>query len=591
MNAHLPFIRSFLTCVLVLSTLHVVAQNIPGETEQRRYRAAVRMVQIGDYERAKSELIQIAQRGGSLAPFAQYYYAVAAFRQKNFTSARLWLRQLLERYPDWNKRDEAEYLFASTAMETGQYEDALAAIQHINDPTVKASVDKLERYFLSRLTDLSRLKTMQAEFPDNRNLALILIDRIQKSSSDKNDLELSDRLTNRFGVAPVILKNDDSPILSTTAQPTPTGARHIKGFYNVAVLFPFKLDEFDPGQRVRQNQYIFDLVEGMKLAKNKLQAEGITVNLLPYDLENDADKTLDLLNNPGFAQNDILVGPLYAEPNRLATDYANQNGMWLVNPIATNADLIQNQPLSFLAQPSVVQQAEKTATFARSLGGDKKAAVYFGASRKDSLLAVAYQAELMSQGFNVIDFRRLAGKADAMAAAMKIGSSALTASTTIVATPAPSVGMPGHVFFASSSTDDGPRLLEALSRRKVGSPLVATSTAFDQYKHAASVFSRRELYLLAPDYMDTTRQPVSDFQEDYLGKWHIIPSIFAAQGYDMMLFFGRALAKNDSQLRNRNTLKPSTDDYVLSGFDYSKSNDNQIVPILKYEGGRFVKIN
>ena len=59
----------------------------------------------------------------------------------------------------------------------------------------------------------------------------------------------------------------------------------------------------------------------------------------------------------------------------------------------------------------------------------------------------------------------------------------------------------------------------------------------------------------------------------------------------MMLFFGRQLAKNGLQSRNRSNLRSDTDDYLLSGFDYTQSNDNQIVPIVKYEDGRFVKIN
>ena len=34
------------------------------------------------------------------------------------------------------------------------------------------------------------------------------------------------------------------------------------------------------------------------------------------------------------------------------------------------------------------------------------------------------------------------------------------------------------------------------------------------------------------------------FQEEYIAKRNTIPSVFASEGYDMMLFFGRQLAKN-----------------------------------------------
>ena len=144
---------------------------------------------------------------------------------------------------------------------------------------------------------------------------------------------------------------------------------------------------------------------------------------------------------------------------------------------------------------------------------------------------------------------------------------------------------------ASSDEKDGPRLLEVLSRKNSSSPLLATTTAFDLYRNSMATFTRRELYLLAPDYIDPTRPAVSAFQENYVAKRNIIPSVFASQGYDMMLFFGRSLAKNIFQSPSRNGLKSESDDYVLSGFDYTQSNDNQVVPIVKYDDGRFIRAN
>jgi hypothetical protein len=200
--------------------------------------------------------------------------------------------------------------------------------------------------------------------------------------------------------------------------------------------------------------------------------------------------------------------------------------------------------------------------------------VYFGASRKDSLLASAYQAELKAEGFQVVDFRRMSGKATGMATAMKLTEA----------------NKPGHVYFASSNKDDGPAIQDALSRVGVSCPLIATYTAFDYYRNSLSTFTRRELYLIAPEFIDMERSAAEAFQENYLSKRNGIPSTFTAQGYDMLLFFGRHLAKGTIQ--NRAALRTDeSEDYVLSGFDYTKSNDNRVVPIIKFDGARFVKIN
>ena len=560
----------------------------------KRYRAAVRAVQTGDYERAKTDLNPLTQGSGPLAPYAHYYYALALFRQERFGQARLIIKQLMDRFPDWRKLGDAQYLLAAALLEMGQYEEGLAALQRIDDPKLRPDATRLEQSFVGRLTDMNRLKQLNQLFPDDRLIGLALIDLIQRTARDKNDLELSDRLTNRFGVPstastrPVSASKGPDPTRSAaTARPA-----RAKGYYNVALMLPFRVEDFDADRRLRQNQYVFDLYNGIKMAKAKLQEEGITVNLFAYDVDNDPNKTLELVNSPAFAQTDLVIGPLYAEPNRIVAAYADQRGIPLLNPIATSSELVENQPRSFLAQPSLMHQAQKAAEQAQRLNNGHRAAIYFGTTRKDSMLALAYQTELKRLNYQIVDFRKLSGSASAMADAMQPGGPAATtpASPTPGAAPTPGVTL-SHIFLASSHEADGLRLLDALSRRRVSGPLIATATAFDFYRDPASTFTRRDLYLLYPDFVDPARQPVVAFEDQYLARRNTIPSVFARQGYDMMLFFGRQLAKNGLQDDNRKNLHSDPDDYLLSGFDYTQNNDNQIVPIVKYENGRFVKIN
>jgi ABC-type branched-subunit amino acid transport system substrate-binding protein len=591
MNGRLSWLTLAAVSLLWLLNKQVALAQVSPDA-LKRYKAAVQLVQTGNYERAKTDLNAIILRDGSLAPYAHYYYAVAAFRQKNFNQARLMIKQLMTRYPDWHKLDDANYLFAAICMETGQVEDALEAIQEIKSPALRADVTKLEQAFIARITDLNRLKQLNKEFPDDRIVGLTLIDFIQRTATDKDDLELSDRLTNRFGVPGTVVSRSTSTTptatsaTNSTTAVTPVRNTRSKGYYNVAVMFPFRVDEFNPEKRQRSNQYVYDLYDGIRMAKARLQDEGITVNLFAYDLDNDANKALELVNSPAFAQTDLIVGPLYVEPNRIVSAYANQNNILLLNPIATSSELVANQPMSFLAQPSLNQQALKVAEQVRTLNGLRRAAIYFGSSRRDSLLALAYQNELKRQSYQIVDFRKLSGSAQTMVDAMQLTGTTTPARSVSTVTP---VSL-GHVFLASSNEEDGARLIDALSRRKVSGPLIATASAFDFYRTSASTFTRRDLYLLYPDFIDSAREPVTEFQEEYLAKRNTIPSVFASEGYDMMLFFGRQLAKNGPQLRNRNTLRSDTDDYLLSGFDYTQTNENQIVPIVKYADGRFIKV-
>ncbi|QKZ13941.1 tetratricopeptide repeat protein [Spirosoma sp. KUDC1026] len=591
MNSRILGYTGFIVSLIGLQTS--LAQSlVEGKS---RYQAAVRLVQSKAYEKAKTELNTIIQREGPYAPFAHYYYALASFRQKNYAQARLMLKQLIARYPDWVQLDDAQYLLAASAMEMGQYEDALTALGRIGDAIMRPAMTQLEQTFIPRITDLRRLKNLNREFPENRTVGLALVELIQRTGSDKADLELSDRLTNRFGgaanaAAQSSTSSPETAAPNAAATSTVQRTGRPKNGYTVAVLFPFRLDEFDINKR-RANQYVYDLYNGMKLANEKLQAEGVGVNLMAYDLDNDPNKTLELVSSPGFSRTDLMIGPLYVEPNRIATAFANQQNIWLLNPIATNSDLVAEQPMAFLVQPSLNEQARVAAEQAQSFSGAKRVAIYYGTSRKDSLLATAYRQELLAQRYQVVDFRKLTGSAQNMATTMK-----LTGTGPANAAPAggytSSVGPTlHHVFLASSNEADGPRLVEALSRRKANAPVVATSSAFDLYKNPGSTFSRRDVYLISPDFVDAARPSVAAFDDEYLAKRNTIPSIFARQGYDMLLFFGRQLAKNGPGPVNRNDMRSDADDYLLAGFDYTQSNDNQNVPIVKYQDGRFVRIN
>jgi ABC-type branched-subunit amino acid transport system substrate-binding protein len=105
------------------------------------------------------------------------------------------------------------------------------------------------------------------------------------------------------------------------------------------------------------------MYQGAKLAKAQLQKEKINVNLQVYDISNEGDQMLEVLNNAYFQTTDLLIGPLYAESNKLANAYCESYQIPLINPISNNEKLLDIFDKSFLAQPSVKMQAIKAAEY------------------------------------------------------------------------------------------------------------------------------------------------------------------------------------------------------------------------------------
>ncbi|MDF7818441.1 ABC transporter substrate-binding protein [Runella sp. MFBS21] len=548
-----------------LSPLLLQAQGTDANYE-RDYKSAVSLYKSGDYTAALRSLTPLtaAKYQNGLTPFAHYYWALASLKTNRFGESRQMLHQLRERFPDWKKMDDVLYLQADLAFRDKQFGQALDYLQDITSAVVKKDAENLKKVYVNQVQDLAYLKNLYRQHPSDRVVAQKIIDLIQQTSNDKADLELSDQLTNRFGIVPAKTTSSVNPIKK--------GQNNLqKGYYNIGVALPFKLREFSPSQRFRNNQFAYDMYEGMKMAKAKLQQEGILVSLFSYDVGSEPEEMLDVVNNTNFAQTDLLFGPVYSEPAKLAADYADNNNIFFIHPTTLTTDILTNHPNTLLLQPSFERQADKSFEFMRSLPASmgRKVAIYYGSARRDSVLAAAYKSKVDAAGYQTVDFRKTREKIDSAATISEANK-------------------PSHVAVFSSSEGDGTKVLAMLTKKRLKPPVLTTSTSFNLQTFQPALIEGHTVYWLDTEFVDITKPQVREFQTLYFNKRNTIPSIYAMQGYDALLFFGRMLHKYRNQLRNGLETRTYEDDYLLSGFNYRNSSDNQVVPILTLDDMHWV---
>jgi ABC-type branched-subunit amino acid transport system substrate-binding protein len=537
-----------------------------------RYQDAVASFRQGRYEAVMSKLSPLtsSQSDRAIAPYSHYYYALAAYRLKKYNEGYLMLRQLMNRFPDWEKRDDAHYLMGAIQLAQGNYARGLESLQLIGDAALSREIMGLKQQYLGQIRDLNTLKTLQKQYPADKAVALALVSLIQKTSTDKADLELSDRLTNRFG--------SEADTRSADAEKRKSAPRITrnwnKGYYNVAVLLPFRLDEFQSSRRSRPNQFAYDYYQGMLVAQQQLRREGVTINLQTYDVSNEEDTMVDLMNNVQFRQADLLIGPLYPRTSDLAASFATENEVVLVNPLSTDGTLLAKSTLAYLAHPSVDFQMKQAAQVASKLAPRLAAAIYYGGTSKDSAMAVAYEEEIKSRGGKVLEKVRITDRKEDMNIRMSRFET----------------DKPTHVLLASTDPQSGPAMVSALNGRGLsGVPLIATSTSFDFQRSRPQSYGGR-LYLIETDYIDLYKESVRAFRKAYYDQTSTLPSVYAYQGYDQLLFLGRRLAKYKDRLADGLKSRLTEDDYLLSGFDFSNGRENQIMPILRHEGSRWVPV-
>ena len=153
----------------------------------------------------------------------------------------------------------------------------------------------------------------------------------------------------------------------TEQQPSQVKARPVRKVgktVKVALMMPLHLNQidevstskFDVEQRGKKSYKQFEFIEfyeGMILALDKLESEGVSVELKVIDVsENTAAAVESAFERYNVAECDVLVALLLRDAFNRAAQLAQKDGIFIVNPMATRSDLCAENPYIVKIQPS-----------------------------------------------------------------------------------------------------------------------------------------------------------------------------------------------------------------------------------------------
>lgn len=551
--------------ILLIILTHAFAPELVAQSD-KKYSDAAASFKQGKFEVAMNLFLPLtsAVNANPQAEYAHYYYALAAQKLKMYNESSQMLKQLITRFPKWDRIEEAYFLLGINYFAINNGTQALNYLQRITDPTMSQDVLGAKQSFLSTVKEITTLKTLQKEYPDDYVVAVSLINASRKAPTNKADSELADRLIKRFGA------EETTAGTSSSGSTVKSKDKEKNGVYNVAALLPFRLNEFDASKRVRSNQFAYDYYLGMALAKLQLKNEGIELNLLAYDVSNDEEQMKKLVKTPDFQKMDLLVGPLYPKTYEVAASYVGKANIPMLNPLSTDVGILQGNDNVYLAHPSIHYQMKETARFAKTITSRLVAAVYYGITSKDSLMAVSYADEIKIEGGKVLEMKRVNGEVDDISRQMGAFENE----------------KPTHVVLFSTNSKSGPSLLSVLNSKKITTiPVIASASGFDFVKSRPQGSDR--LYLVDTDFVDINKDGVRLFQQQYWESENTLPSVYSYQGYDHLLFFGRMLGKYNGKVKDGLDIRKYNEEYLLSGFNFTKSRENESSPILRYRDGQW----
>jgi hypothetical protein len=500
------------------------------------------------YQQAKSDLknnkFQIAKTqfenlkltniSSTYKPNINYYIAIADFNLNNFQSAVNQLVIIQNAFAKKENNNEVTYLLGLSYLKINDYEKAFTEFLKLEKTPLQSQVSiELAKHF-SKNIDKNSL--------DNYKLKYINLSALNSITPKQNTKTVFDLAENQL---PFLHKK--API------------NHSKGYYNIGLLLPFSNDTTSAA--LNGSQYVTDFYDGVHMAAAKLNSENIKVKLHAYSVGNTQTEMRKLLNNKSFLEEDLLIGPLHNEANKITQYYANSSQVTHVNPLSSNRQLVENKEYSFLAKASDLAYAKQAVKFANYNFIGEFAVVY---EEKDSLLMKIFSKELSAirQKYTVVKYQN--------AASIK------------------GLNKQFGAIFLLSHPKSSQAIVTAIDQKYGIVPIVAHRSVFAEGVSFGTNNSI-ELYLFNQEFVNEMDEKIQDFKREYWNSKKNLTSYYTYLGYDMMIFWGRQMAKYKEKFIDMLSITNQVDGYLLSGFNYSTTpNENAAFTITTIENGKEV---
>lgn len=604
--------KYFLTgLILLLSITQVKSQN----AAEQNYLQGKEMYESGRYDFAMEILkpLTLPSNKSTFSPYAGYYYSLSAIEEGYTFLAEEMLKQIITQYPDWDYQDLARLWLAKMYLEEENYIDGLATINDIKDPAIKQQSDELIKSELSFVEDVDTLTNLYYLYPYLDGLAITLADKISSQSLMKQNRTLLLEIIEKF--------NLDKEQYNFIEQFESVK----KDVYNVAVLFPFMLQDINPNNLRRSNQFILDIYDGIKIGINSLRERGIIVNLYAFDTEKDAFTTQELIDSGELDGMDLLIGPLYPETVKLVSDFSLKKKINMFNPLSSNSDLIENNPFCFLLKPTYENMAYAAADFIKNDHRNKNAMIFYEDDPRDSLMAFTYKASIEEDSFNVVLTQKITGLDtisvyntltrkfrfdeldlseedslsmverydlydyfDRLSRASSYDELRSIRPLELFVIPPDSIG---HIFVATNQEVIAASSISGMETRGDSITLIGYEDWLDYKSLSLNQMELLDVKFIAPGYISNSNPHLQDVYQKILHTINKSPNKYHYLGYELINFVGEMLYQHGIYFQVGLYDQEVYPGILYQGFDYSRGNDNQLIPIIEFEDSHFLISN
>lgn len=511
-------------------------------------------------------------KNNQFSEYATFYYALAAYNLGYKALAKTNLNQIKTLHPAWDKMDDVNFWVGKINLEDKDYFQALKVLSTIKDKNLQQTIELIKAKSLADITDAETLKMMREEYPKDQIVATSLAKTLAKNLSNAEDKKLLESLIKEFSLK----RTDFIPEAPKT---------FFKDIYSISVLLPFMVNTLDPTPTLKRNQNVLDLYEGMKLAVDTLAKQGIKISLRAYDTERNVEKIKKVLNTDELKNTDLIVGPFFQEECKPIVDFSLANRINVFNPLHNNSELIGINPYAFLYQPSLEALGRKSGEFLAGYARKKNCMIFYGTSRRDSVLVANFTKAASEKGLKIVSSNRLTRDGSKMV-------------LTTLATPTEydeyrypkqftlKKDSLGCIFVASDDALIYAKVISGIETRGDQIVVLGSENWIEQNTVDLEKFQNLPVVLTAPNFAGLEKPATKAFVRKYVKTHGRAPSGYANIGYELILFVGNQLKKNGVYFQEALANGGIIPGNLTEGYNYQLGRSNELIPFVKFEEGK-----
>lgn len=598
---------------LVIGLLLAISFQSLGQNVRQIFDEGKLLFDSEQYALAQSKFAPITslQEDSDLVKWASYYYAISAFYADDFSSSKNMFLQILNKYPYWEVKDEANFWLAYIGATSGDIETTFDYLYRITDESLQSDVKGLKWKAAAASEDLVTLQQILKTYANEEAVASRMADLILAMPANEQDVELLTQLEQNYDLS-----------ISTSAGEITSSPK--KQVYNVGLFLPFYYRSDSASLLRIERNWTAKMLYGAEIAVDKLADEGVEVNLLAYDTRG-ANSLNDLIASGELDELDLIIGPVTQSSLAVMSDFAKKKKINMVNPLSSNNDIIEENPYAFLYYPSNFSLARRAAEYAKKHFTEHKNAAIFYSGIADKARADLYRELIEKDSFEVVIFEGVRPNESVNIQQLLLDEEELDKDSVQVEAMLAEMDslreaevedweiyderdfvydtlkiLPdsiGHIFIASDYSSLMTSALSGIDSRPDTIDII-TSSRFLAAEQSISYdqLTRLDAVIMGANHIDYNSEAIDEFRQRYIERYLTNPSKTdllgdAYLGYDLVVNFGRLLHAYGKYFQLGLQRRADVDGELTEAFNYRFTQDNNYIPFLKVEGAEIIKRN